>query len=529
MPSNAIDHSVLGPTLPVDLEAFALAEVIVVLRKLRSAKAAGPDGIPAEYLKLLLSCTPALLILTNFLNCCWQRREVPHDWHLAFVTAVYKKGSVEHCENYRPISLLSIGYKIFASLIHKRLQKAGAEDRLSKTQFGFRTDHSTTDAIFILRRRIELAWAQREGSTIVLALDWAKAFDSVDPQAMLVALRRFGLPEHVIDVAGVVYSQRRFQVRDCGSISEQRVQASAILQGSPLSHFLFVMLMSVIMYDATEKLTDPDKRLLKNGRLADLLYADDTLLLGVDAGSMQRFVAAVAEAGACFGLRLHWGKIQQINVRCEVVLHLPDGTDSSPKEAMTYLGSIITNDGRAKPELIRRLGAARAAFRELARLWRHSALGRLRKLEIFNAIVRSRVLYGLCTFVLNVSERRKLDGFQNRCLREIWGIKSAYLSRVSNASVLQTTGQKPLTCTLAKQQLLLYGRVARQPDGSPMRNCTFCPGSLRPATDRYVRNVGRPRLEWATEVGKLARNLCKTPLEEAVSCRSGWEKLVEDS
>ena len=32
----------------------------------------------------------------------------------------------------------------------------------------------------------------------------------------------------------------------------------------------------------------------------------------------------------------------------------------------------------------------------------------------------------------------------------------------------------------------------------------FGPGPLRPAVDIYVRKVGRPRMVWATEVGKLA-------------------------
>ena len=77
-------------------------------------------------------------------------------------------------------------------------------------------------------------------------------------------------------------------------------------------------------------------------------------------------------------------------------------------------------------------------------------------------------------------------------------------SRVSNAKALEATGQRPLTRQLHRQQLLLYGRVARLPDEHPMRMATFCPGGLRPAVDRYVRRVGRPRQAWASAVGKLA-------------------------
>ena len=43
------------------------------------------------------------------------------------------------------------------------------------------------DAIFAARRHIELACAQRNGQVMLLALDWKKAFDSVNVDALLNA------------------------------------------------------------------------------------------------------------------------------------------------------------------------------------------------------------------------------------------------------------------------------------------------------------------------------------------------------
>ena len=141
----------------------------------------------------------------------------------------------------------------------------------------------------------------------------------------------------------------------------------------------------------------------------------------------------------------------------------------------------------------------------------------------------SVLLYGLAAAWLNKGDRRKLNGFQNRCLRTIWGIKAAYVSRVSNAIVLQRTGQRPLTDLLQKQQLLLYGRVARQSDKNPMRAATFGPGSLRAAVDIYIRKVGRPRLAWATEVGKLALEAAGgyQKLEQKIGNETAWRGVVE--
>ena len=51
------------------------------------------------------------------LNMCWQRKSVPDDWHMVIVSSIYKKGPPDKCQNYRPISLLNLGYKVFAALI----------------------------------------------------------------------------------------------------------------------------------------------------------------------------------------------------------------------------------------------------------------------------------------------------------------------------------------------------------------------------------------------------------------------------
>ena len=82
---------------------------------------------------------------------------------------------------------------------------------------------------------------------------------------------------------------------------------------------------------------------------------------------------------------------------------------------------------------------------------------------------------------------------------------------------------------LQKQQLLLYGRVARLDDGDLMRDTTFCQGSLHPAVDRFVRKVGRPRLAWTSLVGKLALEAAGglKNLQDTIYDPSAWNNVVE--
>ena len=59
-----------------------------------------------------------------------------------------------------------------------------------------------------------------------------------------------------------------------------------------------------------------------------------------------------------------------------------------------------------------------------------------------------------------------------------------------------------------------FGKVARAPNEDVLRKLTFIPGTLRPATERYLRKVGRPRQEWAAML-----------LQEALRITGGYENL----
>ena len=99
------------------------------------------------------------------------------------------------------------------------------------------------------------------------------------------------------------------------------------------------------------------------------------------------------------------------------------------------------------------------------------------------------------------------------------GIKQAYLSRISNATVLPRAQHLPATSLLLKKQLLLLGEVLRAPDGYPMKVASFIPGTLRPATERFVRRVGRPRFEWIRYVRDQALILYGSEEEDEAGVR----------
>ena len=104
------------------------------------------------------------------------------------------------------------------------------------------------------------------------------AFDKVSPDGLVYALKRFGLPDDFVDMVLNIYSSRSFCVRDNRQTSSSHGQETGISQGCPLSPFLFVILMTVLLKDLEDEVTS------KHGGIPaadyipsrDVRYADDT-------------------------------------------------------------------------------------------------------------------------------------------------------------------------------------------------------------------------------------------------------------
>ena len=97
--------------------------------------------------------------------------------------------------------------------------------------------------------------------------------------------------------------------------SRERHQRAGISQGCPLSPFLFVMLMTVLIQDVAAELGEEDRARLKRRDLDVVLYADDTLLIGSSEDGLQRLLETVEAIGARYGLQLHHDKFQFLQVR----------------------------------------------------------------------------------------------------------------------------------------------------------------------------------------------------------------------
>ena len=84
------------------------------------------------------------------------------------------------------------------------------------------------------------------------------------------------------------------------------------------------------------------------------------------------------------------------------------------------------------------------------------------------------------------------------------------------------------TQALQKRRPQIFGHIMRTPLEHPMRSACFISGTLWPATEQYVRRVGRPRKEWVKQTISECAALFGS-LDAAVALakdKGTWNKLI---
>ena len=85
------------------------------------------------------------------ISMIWTVVAVPKTWLSSVITCLHKKGLKSVAKNYRSIFIMNSIFRLLPRLIIERLRDT-CERLIKNSQFGFRSNKSTTDAIFIVRK-----------------------------------------------------------------------------------------------------------------------------------------------------------------------------------------------------------------------------------------------------------------------------------------------------------------------------------------------------------------------------------------
>jgi hypothetical protein len=167
---------------------FTEGEVREAIFQMKHNKAPGPDGFPAEFYQVFWS------LIKDDLMAMF------HDFHqgklplfslnFGILTLVPKLKEVKMIQQYRPICMLNVSFKIFTKVLANRL-KVVANKVITPTQTAFLPGRNIMEGVVILHETIH-ELHRKKTSGVILKLDFEKAYDKVNLSFLQQALRMKG-------------------------------------------------------------------------------------------------------------------------------------------------------------------------------------------------------------------------------------------------------------------------------------------------------------------------------------------------
>ena len=272
------------------------------MRKLRPDKSPGPDGMHPRVLK---ECAAELVHpMTLLFRTSLMEGKLPKSWKEATVTPIFKKGSRMEVGNYRPVSLTSVCCKLLEKIIRKSLLgHMISNGYLSDYQHGFVQGRSCTTQLL----RVMDMWTEildQGGAIDAVYLDFAKAFDTVPHQRLLMKMESYGVTGRLLDWLRDFLVGRRQRVGVAGSFSSWTEVLSGIPEGSVLGPLMFIGYIN----DLPEAIAS-----------FIFLYADDTKVFrridcGLDRDELQRDLDQLAEWSSIWQLRFNIDKCKVLHL-----------------------------------------------------------------------------------------------------------------------------------------------------------------------------------------------------------------------
>ncbi|KAJ0009052.1 hypothetical protein NQD34_016467 [Periophthalmus magnuspinnatus] len=241
---KSIDRFLSGLELPkiqdsqneMLVKPITIKEVNLAITKLKSGKSPGSDGYTGEWYKCLRANLTPLLLRT--FNWVLQTGEIPPSWCEAIISLIPKENKdKQECGNYRPISVLNVDYKLFTSILARRLENILPEI-INLDQTGFIHQRQTLDNIRKSLHIIDHVTRQKTEALIV-GLDAEKAFDSVRWLFLYKVMDRFAFHGKFTRVIQSLYSKPTAQVKINGDLSDSFQLERGSRQGCPISPLLF--------------------------------------------------------------------------------------------------------------------------------------------------------------------------------------------------------------------------------------------------------------------------------------------------
>lgn len=471
-------------------------EIIEQIRCLKNNKSAGENGIPAEVVKY--GGQKLQSKITKLIQKIWRDEEMPDKWKVSLLCPVHKKGDKSICSHYRGISLLDVVYKVLARVIRRRLQTY-ENLTLGEYQGGFREGRGTIDQIFGIKTLMSKSYEQNL-SLHMLFIDFRQAYDSIQRQKLYEALNCLGVPRKLINLIKMTLKGTHCRVVVDGKLSEKFEVRTGLKQGDPMSTTLFNLVLEKVIRDSKIQTNG----LIYQKKHQVMAYADDVVLLTRSKQEMRGAFEAFEESARRYGLMINEDKTKYMVLKQDVST-VNEMENFRTKERIyrfarvkefEYLGVLLTSSNDEEKEIQRRITKGSRAMGALNRLLRSKELSRTARIRIYETIIRPTVLYGCDTWILTKRSDTKLEAWERKMLRRIFGgIKAdnGQWRRRTNQEIQELYAGPSITKIIRAQRTRWLGHVERMTESRHTKRILF-EGEGGP------RKRGRPRKKWLDAV-----------------------------
>ncbi|GKV06521.1 hypothetical protein SLEP1_g18404 [Rubroshorea leprosula] len=263
------------------LEApFKEEEVKQAVWSCESSKAPGPDGFNFKFIKEMWEVIKGDIL--GFVDDFQKHGKLVKWVNSSFIVLIPKVDNPQKIEEFRPISLVGVMYKIIAKLLAHRLSSV-LNGVIGENQMAFIGGRQLADSVVIANETTDEA-QKRKQAGFVIKLDFKKAYDKVCWAFLDYMMLRLGFGQKWRGWMTECLKTAEVLVLLNGSTTRQFGMQRGLRQGDPLSPFLFLIvaeglngiIKSVISHGLFEGITVGQSGL----KVTHLQFADDTIVFG---------------------------------------------------------------------------------------------------------------------------------------------------------------------------------------------------------------------------------------------------------
>jgi len=215
--------------------AFSQEEVRTAIFQMEHNKAPGPDGFPPEFYQVFwnLIKDDLMALFTDFhlgslpLNCL----------NFGTIILLPKKKDAKVIQQYRPICLLNVSFKIFTKVATNRLSTI-AQKIIRPTQTAFLPGRNIMEGAVILHETLhELHTKKQDG--VIFKIDFEKAYDKVKWSFLQQTLRMKGFSQKWCEWVQKFTQGGNVNIKVNDQLGFYFQTRKGLRQGDPMSHVLF--------------------------------------------------------------------------------------------------------------------------------------------------------------------------------------------------------------------------------------------------------------------------------------------------